>query len=204
MKSLSLTLGLLGLLSLQQSGNSLEINSRTAVRFPLESARITYTISGDASGTATLLFDRNGWRAIEHRTVTLKRYGLENTEQTVELTDGDYTFSANLGTLKGRQQRDNKWSALRAYRETDEVVSALMTGQGGVLTNQGDTILGKPCRVWAFAKGTTASISEWSGIPLKIVKRLPSVNYVIAATTIDTSVVTSDADFAISNEVLFE
>lgn len=204
MKSLSLILALLGLSVLQQSGNSLEINDRTAARFPLESARITYTITGDAIGTATLLFDRNGWRAIELRTVTLKRYGLENTEQTVELTDGDYTFTANLNTMKGRQKRDNKWSALRSYRETDEVVSALMTGQGGVLTDAGDTILGKPCRIWTFAKGTTASISEWSGIPLKIVKRLPSVNYVIAATAIDTTVVTSDADFELSSEILFE
>ena len=169
----------------QVTGNSDEINEKSKPKFALQAAIIHYKISGDGTGNATLHFDRNGWRKIEHQNLSLKRYGITSTEKTVEYVDGDYIYKANLDSKKGRKQFDKSWSGLLNYKSKEETISAIMTTKGG--SEEGtEMLLDKECTVWKFESGTIAELWEWDGMPLKVVKKLPGITYEITATSIET------------------
>lgn len=168
----------------QITGNSDKINESTKPKFALKSGIINYEISGDGTGTVTLHFDRNGWRKIEHRHLTIEKYGVTSTEQTVELVDGDYVYKANLDSKKGQKQFDKSWSGLLNYKSKEETISAIMTTKGGTKDST-EVLLDKTCTIWKFDSGTISELWEWEGIPLKVVKRLPGISYEITATSID-------------------
>ncbi|MAE86307.1 MAG: hypothetical protein CMB80_26465 [Flammeovirgaceae bacterium] len=168
----------------QLDGNSEQINSDTNPKYPLEAGLVTYSISGDGSGTSTLHFDRNGWRVLESRDLTMTRYGISSQERTVELTDGDYTYKANLDANTGSKKYDKNWSRLLNYKTKGETIEAIMTSKGGTLSGQ-EALLERTCNVWVFNTGTTLEIWEWEGIPLKVKKKLPGISYEVTATSIE-------------------
>lgn len=160
----------------QLEGNSESIDQSTKPRYPYPSAMVKYEVTGDASGEATLAFDRNGWRSLESRSVTIKRYGLESTEKRIELIDGDFQYAFDPNAAKGTRTKDQKWSSLLKYKDHPEALEAIMVSMGAVRVGV-DTLLGRPCNRWDFEKGTISSIWEWNGIPIKISKKLPGLKY---------------------------
>ncbi|MEQ8472298.1 MAG: hypothetical protein RIC35_13990 [Marinoscillum sp.] len=164
----------------QTTGNSEELNKKIKSKFPLSTATIKYQITGDASGSAALYFDRNGWRAVEHKELIMERYGIKSTENTIELTDGDYKYQINVNAGKGKKTTDKSWSGLLGYKSHKETITAIMTSKGGEPAGE-QTLNDKTCTVWKFNSGSTQEIWEWNGIPLKIVKKLPGLTYEMIA-----------------------
>ncbi len=167
----------------QIEGNSEKINSASNPKFPITSGSVTYSISGDGTGSSILYFDRNGWSTIEHRELILNRYGITSSEKVIELVDGDYHYKANLDAGTGKKGYDKSWSGLLGYKSKAETIEAIMTTKGGQLKGT-EVVIDKICHVWVFAKGPIKEIWEWEGIPLKIKKEIPGIHYELTATEI--------------------
>ncbi|MEQ9303795.1 MAG: hypothetical protein RJQ14_07755 [Marinoscillum sp.] len=164
----------------QSIGNSEELNQKIKAKYPLSTATVKYNISGDALGTAELHFDRNGWRSVEHKEITIERYGVKSTESTIELTDGDFKYQVNVDAGKGKKTTDKSWSGLLGYRTHPETIAAIMTSKGGQSAGE-QLLLDKTCTVWTFSTGATREIWEWNGILLKVIKKLPGLSYEMIA-----------------------
>lgn len=178
---LSITFLLSSAIAHSQSGNSEHLVDKGLTRMSLESGRITYHIGGDATGTATLTFDRDGWRQILEKEFTFEKYGITSTIKTTELVDGDYTFTINYDNQKGQKTKDSRWSDLLSYKSLEESVEAMMEDAGGM--PQGDTtLLNRPSNIYLFQNGSIKSIWEWQGIPLKELKSLGGLNIIMTAT----------------------
>lgn len=168
----------------QIEGNSQKINQNNKPKYVLENATINYVISGDGTGDAVLHFDRNGWRSIESRNLTISRYGVTSTERTIELIDGDYIYKANIDSKKGKKSMDKSWSGLLNYKSKEETLAAIMQSRGATKSGE-ESLLDKTCTVWQFESGTISELWEWEGVPLKIVKKLPGITYEITAQSIE-------------------
>lgn len=187
----------------QETGNSAQINEKVKPKYPFSSGLITYELSGDASGTAVLAFDRNGWRSTEKKELVFKRYGIESTEKSFDHIDGDYFYSANIDAGKGKKTIDKNWSSLLSYKTNDEAVSILMESKGGALSGT-DSLLNFACRVWTFDKGAVKIIWEWQGIPMKVVKSLPGLTYTMQAVAIEKDAIIASETFALPEGVVWE
>jgi len=171
----------------QQDGNSETINKKASPRFPMISGTVHYVIKGDASGSARLVFDRNGWRSAENRSLVIKRYGIESKENRLELVNGDNLYQVNLDKSSGKATTDNKWSSLLRNKDIDTSVSIMMEYKNGEL-NRMDTLLGKPCQVWTFTKGNISEIWLWQGLALRTIKKMPGFSYEQVAEKIEENV----------------
>lgn len=165
-----------------QSGNSKEVDEKGKARIPLRSGKITYSISGNASGTATLHFDRNGWRQILVKEIVIEKYGIKSTEKTIELIDGDYIYRANLDAKTGIKIKETRWSSLASYKERKEIDEIIMQSNSGSTTRD-TTIVDHSAVVWEFPKGSTRSQSRWEGVALEEVRSLGSLKYTMTATS---------------------
>ncbi len=183
MKTIVTLLLLVATTTTQLDGNSSKLHTGSQPKFPISSGSVSYTITGDATGTATLYFDRSGWRTLEYRELILQRFGITSTEKTIDFTDGDYNYKANLNAGRGKKQHDSTWSKLLNYKTRQKSLEAIMEAKGGQLEGT-DVLLGKICNIWAFQSGTTQEVWEWGGIPLKIKKKLPGINYELQASSI--------------------
>lgn len=186
-----------------QSGNSKKINSTGVVKYPHSSAMVTYEITGDASGISQLFFDRNGWRSIELRELKINRFGIESAEKTIELIDGDHTFTVNVTSKKGKKRINRDWSSLITYKQPEEVVQAIIESKGGKLEGT-EVYLGKECRSWSFKTGSTNSLLEYKGIPLRIEKQLPGLKYKISAVTVDPETVILSERFLLPQDITWD
>lgn len=185
-----------------QTGNSLEISQKGKSKYPLQSGKITYKITGDGVGTATLFFDRSGWREVLIREVTFNKYGTTSTEKTMTLVDGDQVYIINLGTKKGTKNQNNKWSELSAYKDAKEIDEILNEeNTGSILEEQ--QILNYPVKVWSFSKGSLRSKWSWQGITLREEKSLGKLKYTMEATSVDENSNIAEEVFKIPSDIKF-
>lgn len=170
-------------ITLHGQGNSQELLDRGLLKFPIERGKVEYVITGNATGKATLYFDRYGWRSVLITEMTMKQFGVESAESSKELWDGDFWFKADLKTNKGAKKQDDRWSQLVRYKEPAAVPGILFTNDGGV--NAGtELLLEKETIRWLFPKGIVQSLNEWGGITLRTTKKLPGLVYEITAITL--------------------
>ncbi|MFY0601495.1 MAG: hypothetical protein JXR03_17605 [Cyclobacteriaceae bacterium] len=179
-----------------QSGNSMELNKNAKSKFPIESAKVSYIISGEATGTATMYFDRNGWRQILIKEITFEKFGISSTEKTVELIDGDFYFKANLNSKKGAKYTDSNWSSLLSYKAPEEILEITMESKGGVFSGD-TTLLNYSVGIWNFSKGATRSIWTLEGITLREVKMIGKIRYEMIATEVNDTIKIEDDDFTL-------
>lgn len=187
----------------QTSGNSELITKKLKAKYPYSSAQIKYKLSGDATGSSVLFFDRNGWRSSEIKMLKFNRYGIESTEKVVELIDGDYVYSVNVDAGKGKKTIDKNWSSLLSYKDPAEVITILMESKGGKLSGT-DSLLNRPCRIWTFEKGAIKSLWEWQGLPLKIEKKLPGLSYEMFAVSIEKDIPVAEENFTLPEGVVWD
>jgi hypothetical protein len=183
MKTLPLLLILLSSFTISaQTGNSLVLDQKGKEKLPLKSGKISYSITGGASGSATLYFDRNGWRQMIIRELTFERYGMKSTEKTIEYIDGDLLHKANLDSKKGLKSIDGRWSELITYKPASEIPTIILEDNGGL--KKGEAIqLNYPVTIWEFTSGARKSVWEWNGIILKEYKSLGDLSYQMTAET---------------------
>lgn len=206
MKSLAIITLAFGLLysSEQPTGNSETIRQKSKNRFPGEFGTVQYEISGkDVSGSATLYFDRAGWRSKKVREVTISRYGLKNQEIKTDFTDGDFNYQINNNNNTGKKSSSNKWSSLLRYKGFEESSQAIYESQGAKF-DQYDTILNIPCRKWTYTTGTTSAFWEWRGLVLKTQKKMPGLEYSIQAISLDTTKAINQSVFDLPEGVIWQ
>lgn len=204
MKTL-LHLSLLGLAlnCWSQTGNSLELSEKLAARYPLEAGIITYVIQDGATGEASLSFDRNGWRSIEKKSVTIQRYGVTSTTSKAVITDGNMVYSINGNERTGEQTVDYQWSQLLGYKDLDQAKMAIYQQRGGKLVGL-DTLLGKPCNIWQFESGAITEIWEWNALPLAITRKVPGVSYRMVASAIKPMEAIDETVFALPDSISWQ
>lgn len=135
-------------------------------KYPIERGRISYEISGDASGTEEMTFEQFGWKSLRRQTMTFELYGIESKQSIHEITDGDFVFrlSPNDSTFAKRQ--DLKWSQQAAYKTPEEASEAILFSLGGTQTSEG-TVMDKTCQVWTFENKSLQELWVWNGLVLK-------------------------------------
>lgn len=171
----------------QLTGNSQELAANDIFRTPMSSGKITYIISGEISGLATLYFDRNGWRQLLRKEISIEKYGMKTVETTVQFMDGDYNYVINVKANRGTQKIDNRWSKLAAYKPKDNIARILLEDDGGVYSSD-TTLLDRPISMWEFDQATTLSIWVWKGIELKEYRSLVGMKYEMTATEIEENI----------------
>lgn len=168
----------------QLSGNSEYLESKDLFRTPMTSGQVSYVISGEVTGYATLYFDRNGWRQLLVKEITIEKYGMKTVEKTVQFTDGDQNYIINIKANKGTSSVDDRWSKLAAYKPKDAISEIILQNDGGV-KNGDTTILEKSVVIWDFNQSTTIAKWIWKGIELKEFKSLVGLKYEMTATKIE-------------------
>ncbi len=162
---------------LAQVGNGEELSEEGIKRFEdNEKGQIIYTISGDASGKITYEFSHWGWKEKKVREMEYTLFGMQTDENKLEMRDGDFTFTADLKTKKGKISKNQTESDLLRYKSPEETIESLYLGMGGVVARQ-DTILGMTVNVWQFEKGNTLEIWESKGLILKGKRKFSKIIY---------------------------
>ncbi|WP_258105638.1 hypothetical protein [Marinoscillum sp. MHG1-6] len=188
---------------LAQNGNSIELDTQLKGKHPLASGKVSFEITGDASGTATLYFDRNGWREVLIKEITIVRFGMTSTEKTIELVDGDFYYQVNLDSKKGSRAKQKAWSQLMGYKDRAYVINAIMEEQGAVRSSD-TTHLEYPVTVWEFSKGSTTSIWSWQGITLRQAKSLPGLSYEMVSVKLEENCEIPEEVFALPEDIAWE
>lgn len=200
MKFISLILLLCTISLSAQTGNSQEINSKGKAKYPLISGKIVYEISGDATGTATRYFDRNGWRELLIKEITFKKYGVTSIEKTMTLIDGDRVFNVNLKNKSGTKSKNHKWSKLSSYKDQEEIVQILNEAKYGK-TFKDSTLINYKTQIWEFSKGSTRLKWIWNGISLREEQSLGNFKYIMEAISFDENIAFSDEIFALPLDI---
>jgi hypothetical protein len=173
------------------------------VRWPYERGIIQYAISGDAQGKAKLTFIEYGWKSLEHREMTFVRYGVTSEEARMEITEYTDLIKINLNTKTGLRNKEATLFNLLAYKNTPEAYAVWFTSRGGKLVGT-DTILTLPCNKWEFSRGNIVMLWEHQGLPLKISKKLPGLDYEQTVVKIDITSKIDPKAFQIPQDIKWE
>ncbi|MFY0685693.1 MAG: hypothetical protein JXQ90_00935 [Cyclobacteriaceae bacterium] len=166
-----------------QSGNAKELAEQGLIKYPFIDGIITYEISGEASGSSTLSFKYFGWLSASNRDMTYTLYGISSEDHRLEYINGDFIYSIDMKTKKGKTSKDFELSKLTQYKSPIESREAVYSSKGGIKTGT-DTILDKPVNIWKFSSGNMIELWEWDGIPLKMTRKLGKLTFTLTATDI--------------------
>jgi len=153
-------------------------------RYEKEICSVDYTISGDAVGSAKLLFAEYGWKEKNSFSMTYELYGIKSTQNKLDLRVDDTIYLIDFDTRKGRIKSDEITSQLLNYKSTRETQESLFSRNGGELTSE-KSHLDKTVNVWIYKTGVILELWEWEGIVLYEKKKLGKVIYEKIATKID-------------------
>ncbi|MFT6882412.1 MAG: hypothetical protein ACJAVY_001210 [Marinoscillum sp.] len=172
-------------------------------RWPYERGIIQYSITGDAKGQAKLTFHEYGWKSLEHREMSFVRYGVTSEEARMEITDNTDLIKINLNTKTGIRSKDATLYNLLSYKNSPEAYEAWFTSRGGKLIGT-DTILALKCNKWEFTRGNITMLWEHQGLPLKLIKKLPGLDYEHIAIKIDTTSKLDPLAFQLPKDISWE
>jgi hypothetical protein len=182
--------------------NSQDLSAKDLKKYPLKGAIIKYSITGDATGSATRTFSNDGWLDHFVTEIEINKYGISDNTITSTLSLGDYTYSFKNKDTKGTKLKDSRYSELLRYKTANESIEAIMQAEGA--TKSGTSIiLDKTCTKWIFSTGVVKEIYEWEGLVLKIVKHLPGINYEILAIEINETPTMDSTIFNIPTGITF-
>lgn len=154
------------LLSFSQGKTSEELMASGLKKYAAQSGRITYTISGDATGTEVFSFDRFGWRSLKKRHMEFELGGKEKFQEQHEVSDGKLVYRINHSDSTYRKRMDIRWTTIATQMDPAATSDAIIQGIGGVYV--GDSIYqDKTCKVWTFEGKSLKEMWVWEGLVLK-------------------------------------
>ncbi len=166
-------------------------------RYPIASAKITYTInSPEGTGTKVLFFDHYGRR--ESSQETLQKHGKTIKNQLTLLNEGK-AYSIDLLKNKGEDMSQSTGMAMQMMTgATGNDMSAtgkkILEGMGGQKVGA-ESFLGKNCEKWEVNTMGKTTTLLWKGIPLKTVTSVMGIKSTEQATSVKTGQSFSNADF---------
>ncbi|MEQ9468382.1 MAG: hypothetical protein RLN88_13290 [Ekhidna sp.] len=166
MKASLFTLLSVPLLVFGQAKTAEELRAQDLKKYSIESAEITYEITGDAEGEEVMVFTDYGWTSLKQQTMTFELYGITSTQNVHEITDGDFIYRVNPEDSTYVVRKDFKWSQQASYKSPDQVSEAILFSMGG--EQQSDsTLMDKTCQVWTFEGKAIQELWVWNGLVLK-------------------------------------
>lgn len=169
-------------------------------RYLVKSGIVEYTLSGTRKGTETIYFDNWGMREAKHTKAEMSMMGITQTQNTLGIIDGAYTYNIDLDTKTGTKMETPMLKELAANtKDLTEAGEKMMKNMGGVKIGT-EVILGKSCDVWEI-KNMKSKTWVWKGVPLKTHVNMPSMEMTIMATKIDEGASIAADKFAIPPDV---
>ncbi len=167
-----------------QQRSSSELMGQGLQKYPLETAAITYAVSGNASGEETFTFDRFGWRSVKKASLKFELYGIESERSQNEVSDGEIAYRINHKDSTIRKRLDIRWSSQASSMTPQQVSESVLFSLGGSYASD-STLLGRKCQVWTFENRSLLEMWTWNGIPLKRKSKLGDQLIIATATKID-------------------
>lgn len=187
MKIIFKALFLFPFIAFSQAQNAKELREKGLKKFEIESAEITYEITGDATGEEKMVFTDYGWTSLRQQTMTFELYGITSTQALYEIKDGDFVYRANPSDSTYMERKDYKWSQQASYKDPSQVSEAILFSMGGV--QQADaTHLDRTCQVWTFEGKAIQEMWIWKGVVLKRKAKLGDRLIETAATAVQLNV----------------
>jgi hypothetical protein len=173
----------------------------------IKSAQVSYTMSGDMSGTSTVAFD--GDRMVRHATSTTKMMGKTSSSDSWTLTTPDSTYSADLAKKKGmvvpnlvpymaKAYDDLDGDAKkRLHRNMEDMASVMSKAFGLAGLNSGEklgtkTYAGQECEEKKFGGFEICAMNK-APIMLHTKASIVCLNYEETATDVKLGAVSADA-----------
>ena len=166
-------------------------------RYQIESAVVTYELTGTPRGTEVLSFDRYGARE-----VSVNEHVMETGGQSIEMNSSVITEGPWITNVDRKEKRALRFKnplyddllAAAAGKDPAEVGESLMQAMGGQQVGD-EEILGRPCVVWELPQVGKAWI--WKGLVLKAEPKSGMVDSVKVAVSIEEGAEISDALFEV-------
>lgn len=169
------------------------------------SARIEYKISvaGKVMGHMTSLYANYGTYTSTHIVIDAGAAGNASPQEQLIIQDDTVMISIDLKAKKGVSATD-AISGLRAIAKQipnpeNRPVKELLELHNGARSSGTATVAGKECTVYETPNGAT--VAYWKGLMLRLEMPMGGVKQVIQATSLDTDISLSHADFEPPDDV---
>jgi hypothetical protein len=136
-------------------------------KYPFESGRLVYEISGGATGTEEFVFDAYGWRSFRAQKMDITLYDISETRSLYEVTDGENIFRLDVSDSTYMLRVDTKWTdELERFEDPERASASILFELGG--NKVGDTtLLDKSCDIWQFNGEVLKELWLWKGLVFK-------------------------------------
>lgn len=175
---------LLPLLVVGQSPGSRGLVAKGLKKYAIEKGRITYTITGDASGEELFIFDRYGWRSLKKRTMDFELYGIKKVQTHHEISDGKDVYRVDHADSTYQKRTDVRWTSLASMMGPKEASESMLKSIGGWYHSD-SVLLGKQCQVWTFENRALVEMWVHQGLVMKRIGKLGENLIITTATSID-------------------
>ncbi len=168
-------------------------NEQTTKRYHVPSAKIEYQVtSPEGQGSVVLFFDHYGMRESKHE--TLQKRGKTVKDQLTILNNGK-AYSINLLDNSGQDMSEATGMAMQmGGKDMSATGKKMLEAMGGKQVGT-QHFLGKNCEKWEVNTMGKTTILIWQGIPLKTETSVMGMTSSEEATSVQTGLSFSNADF---------
>jgi len=196
MKFILWFLAILPFLVFSQTQTSNQLIEKGWKKYSEEKGSITYTISGDATGSEVFTFDRYGWRSLKKMDMQFELYGAQRSQVLHESSDGGSIYRINHSDSTYSTRIDFRWTTQAGQVSPKQASEAILFGLGGTYSSD-SVLLGKTCQIWTFENKALKQMWVWNGLVLKRISKLGENNIITTATEIDLQPTIDDSIFQI-------
>lgn len=174
--------------------------------FTFDTAKISYNISGDATGTKVAYIKGNKSSVEVHK--TRKVSGVEQTMDTLTIDSGEYIYKINLNSKSGSVSKNPVYDELIKTPAANraDFLNKLNLGIVGQQTTMQQpkeqrTYAGQPCDLYTIQ--TFGEICLWQGLPLYTKVQIPGEisASIEEATEIKLNLEVADQKFVLPNGI---
>ncbi|MEP5612063.1 MAG: hypothetical protein ABJP45_07420 [Cyclobacteriaceae bacterium] len=184
MKAILSVLSVLPALAFCQTQTSGQMMEKGWKKYSVEQGSITYTISGDASGSEVFTFDRYGWRSLKKISMEFELYGAQRSQVLHETSDGGSIYRIDHSDSTYSKRIDFRWTTQASQVSPKQASEAILFSLGGTYASD-SVLLGKTCQVWTFENKALKQMWIWNGLALKRVSKLGENNIITTATEVN-------------------
>lgn len=163
---IKLRLGIVFFILISSVSVSAQFNKTDSMKYSIESAIITYKISGTTNGTEIIYFDQWGEREtklIQSTTeTTFYSVKTKRSDTLLNIFDGNTFYSIDLKTKTGL--KSDKIELVKKFRKQNSIFTPSKLKTMGAKPIGEEVILDKTCQIW---KTQNEKIWIWNSIVLK-------------------------------------
>jgi hypothetical protein len=131
-------------------------------RYPVKSAVIEYTYSGNTTGIAQHYIDSHGWKSAQYTQTKTKSFGSTSESNNLVIVEDTVVYSIDLITKKGIKTRIKNLNK-KEIDDWSKEMDSIWKGSGYKKVGTGE-VLGKTCDIW---EGMSTKTWVWQNFVLK-------------------------------------